>query len=342
MNQKSLQMLLFCLALLLLCPVEIIYAEYIEGIDTTDENGYGLDSAFNIGPQYQLTGQKLACYFGPSIFSGFGAFMSVFDEIHQAADSASFYPGWSIIRPGFCFVVQHLEDSCFSKVMVIGRFDSNRYIYKYGTNTSPNNRMLIKPDYDFSVLYKPNNLYYRTTIENLFTWDPPLPNDNHLQGYILFIQKKGVAIDTSANINQSQWDSVGFTDSTRIIITYNSQGEYFNLVAVYAEGKSEFLKGWGQLYWPSSINITPRINHDRNTISINKTRNVFSIKFNQQLASSLAIYNTIGKAIAYYSNCAEKNIYWNTSQQCVPTGLYLLRAEFPDRSVITQPFTVTR
>jgi hypothetical protein len=32
----------------------------------------------------------------------------------------------------------------------------------------------------------------------------------------------------------------------------------------------------------------------------------------------------------------------NIPQQNIPVGLYLLRAEFPDRSVITQPFTITR
>ena len=170
MKPGSIRMLLFSLAFILLCPVKNIYAEYVEGIDTTDTDGYGLDSAFRIGsisnPNIGLSGRKLSCYTGQSL-GGVGAFRYSFNEIYIAADSVSFsFPGMKagsgFVYPSnnFCFVVQKYKDSTFTKVIVLKILEDNRFVYKFGTNTSPNERMLVRSDYDRSILYKPNNLFY--------------------------------------------------------------------------------------------------------------------------------------------------------------------------------------
>jgi hypothetical protein len=206
-----------------------ISAEYIEGIDTTDENGYGLDSGFKV-TNALISGQNIAKYGRPSRYT-FGVFNYSFDEIKIGADSAYFaHPSSINVEDSFrCFVIKKNIDSTYSKIQLISKLVGNRYAYRYGINTIPNNRLLENPDYDHSVKYKPNNFYYVASGPNLFSWEPPLQNDNHLLGYILYIQKKGVTIDTAAPINLSQWDSVGFTDSTRMSFSYGPHGEYFNL-----------------------------------------------------------------------------------------------------------------
>jgi hypothetical protein len=328
-----------------------VFAEYIEGIDTTNANGYGLDSAFRLIPQTQsgleyigLSGQKLACYFAhPIVTSLGGAFRYAFNDINEAADSLSFAPVLDRISIGLCFVVQKSKDSTFSKIMLINKIEDYRYIYKYGTNTAFKNRMLIKSDYNRSVRYKPNNLYYRNN--QVFTWEPPLPNNNHLIGYILYIQKKGVAIDTTAAINLAQWDSVGFTDSTsmQLPFSYDPHGEYYNLIAVYDEGKSDFLNGWSQLRLLSSTTNVFNPIYSQELFTIKYLYDFIYISINKlQLPYIINIYSLDGKLIDHFSDFSHNRIILNKSENKFSLGYYLLRAEFPDRSVITQPFTVTR
>jgi hypothetical protein len=354
MQIRNYNVALRILTLFLLCSSLNILAEYVEGIDTTDTNGYGLDSAFKIGSIYGsyigLSGQKLACYSGEGFYRRVGAFKYAFDEINFAADSNSFYTqfvvGAEFRYPlnNFCFVIQKYQDSTFFKVLILNRLGDNRYVYKFGTNTLPKNRMMVKPDYDRSVRYKPNNFFYLFDGDELggfnrFSWEPPLAGDNHLQGYIIYIQKKGVDIDTTAPINLAQWDSVGFTDSTKISSNYVPQGEYFNIVAVYEEGKSDFLKGWTRLVLFDDIKkqFNP---YSRGSISIKYLGGHLSITLNQHaLPVQLNIFDVTGKRIALLNKI---NGTRQLSLGYIPSGLYLLRAEFPDRSVITQPFTITR
>jgi hypothetical protein len=335
--------LCYSLCFLTIILVTNTTAEYIEGIDTTDENGYGLDSGFQVTNSL-ISGQNIAKYGRQARYS-FGSFNYSFDEIKIGADSAYFaYPSAINVEDSFkCFVIKKNIDSTYSKIQLISKLAGNRYIYRYGTNTTPNNRLLEKPDYDRSVKYKPNNFYYIPSGANLFSWEPPLQNDNHLLGYILYIQKKGVNIDTTALINLSQWDSVGFTDSTSLSFTYSSPfGEYFNLVAVYTEGKSEFLKGWTQLLVPMNIMSSPTFRRLENYFSIYNTVQGISIVLNQPIVrNSLSILSVSGRCLANPQYTGSR-IFLNASQKNIPTGIYLLRAEFPDRSVITQPFTITR
>jgi hypothetical protein len=329
------------------------FSEYVEGIDTTDENGWGLDSTFNADI---ISGSRIVIYTGGYMKN---LFEYSFEEIHLAADSGSIseFIERHIINGDntkACFVIQNSKDSCYSKVQILKHFllDANnndwRYIYRYGTNTTPLNRTLQRSNYDRSVRYKPNNFCYRFDInashnKNVFAWEPPLSNDNHLQGYIIYVQKRSITIDTTAPINITQWDSVGFTDTTKFAFNYSAQGEYYNIVAVYSEGKSDFLKGWSRLYRPSRVTNGLLSEKQFNTVSIHCSQCGFFISLNQRvLPSMMNIYDVIGNQKAHFSNFTGNRILWNTSQQNIPPGLYLLRAEFPDRRVITQPFTITR
>jgi hypothetical protein len=329
-------------------------AEYVEGIDTTDINCYGLDSAFKIGAfsalDIVLTGQKLACYSGMGYYSTIGAYKYAFDEINLAADSIFFSSnlvnnGSEFYYPknNFCFVIQKYKDSTFFKVQILNRLGDNRYVYKFGTNKTPKNRMMVRSDYDRAVRYKPNNLFYRFYGGQKFSWEPPLPNDNHLQGYIVYIQKKGSVIDTNASINLAQWDSVGFTDSTAIQLNFDFPGAYFNIVAVYTEGKSDFLKGWTRLYRPDYIKREENSFSNFNIFSyiVKHRKGLFEFNF-PMMVINLVIFNPAGRQKAHFSNFTGSRMLWNSSQHNIPPGLYLLRAEFPDRSAVTQPFTIAR
>lgn len=342
----------------LLCLGNSAFSEYIEGIDTTDENGYGLDSAFKIDPNDPnngLRGQNVACYAGFS-FVGEGHFRYTFDEINIAPTGSHFIFSsntarsvYSFSNNNFCFVVQKNKDSTFYKVLVINRLGDNRFVYKYGTNTTPNDRTFAGSDYDRSILYKPNNLFCifesgATQNANSFYLDPPLPNNNHLQGYIIYVQKKDVTIDTSEQINLAQWDSVGFSDTTRFTVIYQSNGEYFNIVAVYEEGRSDFLIGWSRLYKSMSINrVRNGYTNSEVGTSIWKCRGGLSFEFSLPVTGAmLNVFSITGKRMVVFPKFTGNRVLWNTSQCHVPNGLYLLRAEFPDRSVITQPFIIAR
>jgi hypothetical protein len=351
MNSNPIGTSNYILFFLILIVLRNSFSGYIEGIDTTDENGYGLDSAFKIGSG--LSGQKLVCYtdheYGPTR----NIFKYSFEEIQLAGDSLSLSSiitwqgpfGFSFPNHIYCFVIR--KDSCFSKVQVINRLGS-RYVYKYGTNTTPLNRIMQSSTYDRSVRYKPNNLCYLFDVHashnnNIFAWEPPLSNDNHLQGYIIYVQKENIAIDTTTPINIAQWDSVGFTDTTTIAFTYYPLGEYYNIVAVYTEGKSDFLKGWSTITRPDKIISVPISINSKNIPLIFKSLNGIFINLNlPQQPSLITIFDVSGKIITNLPNAANGHILWNTSLLRFPVGLYLLRAEFPDRSVITQPFTITR
>jgi hypothetical protein len=355
MQIKNYNVALRVSTLFLLCFSLTTLAVYVEGIDTTDTNGYGLDSAFKIGGlNIRLSGQKLACYSGIGFSTTIGAFKYAFNEINLAADSI-FFSSWlgagyefEFPRYNFCFVIQKYKDSTFYKVLILNRLEDKRYVFKFGTNTTPKNRVLMQSDYNRSIRYKPNNLFYffKGSSEqgsNQFSWEPPLSSDNHLQGYIIYVQKNGAAIDTTASINLAQWDSVGFTDSTTLSYRYAPQGEYFNIVAVYTEGKSDFLKGWTRLMKFDDIKKHFNLDFSRSSISIKITGGNLSIMINQHgLPAQLSIFDVTGKRIASLRNIYSTRCYLNTTQKAIPPGLYLLRAEFPDRSTITQPFTITR
>jgi hypothetical protein len=334
-----------CLHILLFLLSINISAEYIEGVDTTDINGYGLDSSFQVGTADQIS-CKNGLFYG-LVQGEWGLFNYAFDEISIAA-TTDYYPFINVTKGDImdftCFVVKK-HDSTYSKVLVMEKLSDNRHVFKYGSNTTPLDRNLVKPDYDRSVRYKPNNVthhYYYHGGDSLF-WDPPLPNNNHLVGYILYQTKQDAVIDTTKPIDMTQWDSTAFTDSI-LLINKLFEIRYLNLVAVYEEGNSDFLQGWTR-YAPAADAIKRQpagFNTQKEGINVKKATGGFSILLQPMFKNAvMSIYNVSGKRIANLPYTSSRT-FWNATQQNVPIGLYLLRAVFPDRSVITQPFTITR
>ena len=350
------------IGVLLLCASGV-FADYIEGIDTTDVNGYGLDSAFKV-TNGLITGQNIVIYHMDGNMDGY--FDCSFDDIKIAADSIrcaiGYYSGTPIIQihwcaetfpyqnqiKNYCFVIKKNRDSTYSKVQILNNLANNRYVYKYGTNTSPNNPGLEKDSYDRTIRYKPNNF------NNIFaygccgpgaglnscSWDPPLQNNNHLLGYRYYKTKPGIIIDTTAPINLTQWDSLAFTASTNGTFIGEEYG-YINLVAVYAEGKSDFLKGWvKRTSFPIGIKQTSTpIENLRNNLVIKKTSNGFRISFQSPTqtsgSSSLSIYNISGTKVAEFSNIQGNQFFWKTTDRNLAQGQYFVRLELPDKKVLS-------
>lgn len=337
-----------------------VFADYIQGIDTTDVNGYGLDSAFKV-TNGKITGQNIVVYHMDGSMNGY--FNYSFDDIKMARESKSY-----IISNGpngqctywvqdfsnqyqinnYCFVINKFKDSTYSKIQILNNLGNNRYVFKYGTNTSPNDRILEKTPYDSSVRYKPNNFcniwsYYNCSdwfpsIECCF-WEPPLPNNNHLLGYMFYGPKPGAVIDTTKPINLAQWDSVNFTTST-----YGGWNEgYLGLVAVYEEGKSDFLQNW----WTPKrtdfqIDIKPSstpVEKIQKSLEIKKAPTGFSITFsslpNNPGPSSLSIYNLFGTKVAEFSNIQGNRVFWKTTDRNLAQGQYIIRSELPDKRVLS-------
>jgi hypothetical protein len=141
-------------------------AEYVEGIDTTDENGYGPDSSFQITKPNSydyILGPKIYCYYRMGGADIRGSFNYVFDEINIVPDSlisipdgkSFFYSAW-----GSSFAVTNSKNKTYSKLIIMENLGNNRYKFKYGANTEQNGKLLIGAGYDRSIRYKPNNLFY--------------------------------------------------------------------------------------------------------------------------------------------------------------------------------------
>jgi hypothetical protein len=340
--------------ILLLCASGI-FADYIEGVDTTDVSGYGLDSAFQ-ATNSNITGQNIIVYNMDYDMNGY--FNYSFDDIKVVAESircitgfpsstsslcAEYIPYQNQIK-SFCFVVKKNTDSTYSKVQILNRLANNRYVYKYGTNTSPNNPGMEKASYDRTVRYKPNNFnnifrygccgYLGDPVGvNNCSWDPPLLNNNHLLGYRYYKTKPGIFIDTTAPINLTQWDS-----SASFV---GEQEGYINLVAVYAEGKSDFLKGWvKRIGFPDGAK--PNANHPeqlKNNLEIKKTSNGFYITFQSSTqisgSSSLSIYNITGSKVAGFFGIKSNQVFWKITGQNLAQGQYIVRLELPDKRIVS-------
>ena len=160
--------------------------------------------------------------------------------------------------------------------------------------------------------------------------------------------KRGVFIDTTAPINPAQWDSIAFSDSTRLTLNPAQSYGYFNLVAVYTEGKSDFLQGWTfrnclliGVNWTSS---SP--NRLLNKIEIKRIGGGFFISFPQLRentgSSSLSIYNVNGVKVAGFPDIKSNQVYWKTTDRNLAEGQYIVRLELPDKSVISRTLVFSR
>jgi hypothetical protein len=346
-----------------------VFADYIEGTDTTDSNGYGLDSAFRVSNGY-ISGKNIILYHMDGSLNGY--FDYSFDDIKMAPESISCVSSNNQSRSGlctlctqsissqyqiknYCFVIKKFKDSTYSKIQILNNLTNNRYVFKYGTNTSTNNCVLEKTSYDRSIRYKPNNFnniwsYYGCDFDfpgiHYCSWEAPLPNNNHLLGYMFFKPKSGAVIDTTMPINMVQWDSAYFTTSTS---GGWSEG-YLSIVAVYKEGKSDFLQNW----WkpkrtgsPDSIKrrSTP-MEKTQNTMEIKKTSNGFCISFKEfpptSGSASLSIFSITGIRVAKFSGIKTHKVVWKTGDQNIAEGQYIIRLELSDHRVFINHLVFSR
>ena len=340
-------------------PVQPPLSAYNEGIDTTDINGYGLDSAFKIGADGKAVvanGSSMISYHSGD---GGGFFDYSFNDLKMAAATGygNPYPSFGISA---CFVIKK-KDNTYYKAQILNKLPDNRYIFRYGSNSTPNDRMLERSDYDRAIKYKPNNFYNKFIYPawDTLSWEPPLPSNNHLLGYVIYMANQSVAaIDTSAPINPAQWDSIGFFPSTKVNASCYAgfpssfclaPFRYFNLVAEYAEGKSDFLKGWSYFYSTAVDTKPTSLSPDSPEYSrmvIKMTAGGLSITRKSLLSnngsSSFSIYNLNGRQLARITVTGKAPLFLNTCDYHITPGLYLIKAEFPDHTVLTQPFMFTK
>jgi Two component regulator propeller len=341
-------------------PVQPPLSAYAEGIDTTDLNGFALDSAFKVGNDGKVvikSGSSVVVY---SWGDGGGWFPYSFDEIKMAPSS-----GYSVPYPSFatiwCFVVKESNDT-YSKIQILNKLPDGRYIFRYGANSTPNDHMLARQDYDRSVKYKPNNFLDRFTYAgavNRFYWDPPLPNNNHLLGYLLYQSKLNVSqMDTSAPINLAQWDTVGTLIQADSLFTsgYWNVGlwlsiidfRYLNLVAVYSEGNSDFLHGW--YYFYSTADGVRRFSQEagrsESKITIQRVPGGFFVLIQSSETNgkvpSASVYNMAGRLVARFSNFQNNRFFLSDSKWNLTQGLYIAKVELPNKAVLSKTFMFTR
>jgi hypothetical protein len=340
--------LVFCAGLLCAGGVS---AAYIEGTDTTDVNGYSRDSAFRV-TSTTITGQNIVRYRCDQTSTGY--FNYAFDDIKMAPDSNKSVANATGM---YCFVIKKTRDNTYSKVQILNRLPDTRYVFKYGTNTVPNDHMLASATYDHSVRYKPNNFNnifeyycmpgYDICQRNTSSWEPPLPNNNHLLGYIYYRAKMAVSIDTTAPINIAQWDSIAFITSTSYVFS-GQPVQYFNLVALYAEGKSDFLLGWSRRT-DQMVGVqrnSPETEIMRNNIEIKKAIDGFFITLSSVPHTaghaSLSIYNMNGVKVAGFSDIKNNQVFWKTTDRNLAEGQYIVKLELPDKSVISRTLVFSR
>jgi hypothetical protein len=352
MFRKISRLLLCSLFLLAAFSYNDAISAYIEGIDTTDANGYGMDSAFNVsGNTNSVNGEKIVYYY---FYMPCGRYFNYsFDDIKLSPSSPRSYSCYNI---NGCFITKRNKDNTFTKFQILQKISGNRYLFRYGANTTPNDTMLIKSDYDRSILYKPSNVHLDFSsynfgnggfVDSLF-WDPPLPNNNHLIGYTLYKTKQGTVqgsvIDTTAPINLVQWDSLSLPADAKALINWLSHSvpAYFNIVADYTEGKSDFLKGWTCLCDALvNSNHYSKMLKPQKEIEIRRFPNGYIFKFTA-LPLSFSINTSTGRQVSTFPSAAGNPIFWNTSEVNISPGLYLIIAEFPDHTVLTQPFMFTK
>ncbi|HAJ80512.1 MAG TPA: hypothetical protein DCO75_12170 [Fibrobacteres bacterium] len=360
---KNKTSMLLKLACILLLYASFVNADYVEGIDTTDSYGYGMDSAFSIKNGNFSIGENaisLECYLCKADLYNC-VFNYSFDDIKIAP--ATFLSN-NHIDLEHCFVIKR-KDSTYLKIQVLNQLTGNQYVFKYGLNTTPNNMLLDSSAYDLSVKYKPNNFCFIFTYPTslIFKWDRPLSNNNNLLGYIFYVAKKNVTIDTTAPIDLSQWDSVAFWDTVALVDSTGSDNfdntgrasfvsimsnRYFNLVALYTEGKSDFIEGWSKWYTTATaIGITADHacnNYLTNKIEVKKTGEEYMISFPQSLKysrkPSFAVFNPFGVKVSQTFVANGNTALLKTDNMA--EGTYIIRAELPDKSIIAQKIVILK
>lgn len=320
--------------------------EYIEGIDTTDADGYGLDSIFQITispfdkTKYlvEKTDKSLQIIFYFQETDE-GYYHYSFDDLRMAPVSVKPNNCPIIVTPlSYCFIIQ-TKDHIYAKIKVIKETDANRFIFRWGMNITPDDNRFIPDEYDRTIYYKPNSLHmwYNYDLErnDSISWEPPLDNDNQLIGYIFYLAKEHESIDTTAPIDVRQWDSTFVGDSICKIPCNQWPFQYYNIIAVYREGRSDFLEGWTCNAIPAeSIDTLPK----RAGKSSYHIKSVNGLFISESVNTDFSVFNMLGRRIG---KVPDSRIF-NSCQMGAPKGRYILKVEFPDHRTVTRHFGVVR
>jgi len=303
--QKSIVALLFVAAI-----VSSAFCEYREGVDTTDANGYAQDSLFKIVQNkiIPVNGSKIVMYGYPyQHFFALGYFNHDFDDIQKTPDTVRTKSNTDtcMLETNCCYAIQR-RTNLYAKICILEKLADGRYIYRYASNTT--NQLVPLPGNNH---LKPNNVFldltYLCPVNTMHLyWEPPLTNRTNLKGYIVYASKYNAVIDTSKPINMAQWDSVAFTTEDSIASDDKLLTNYINIIAVYNDGRSDFLKGWTKndnLFTeaaPSVSSYTYTVNP--NTLLLRKTSNGYRIDLNglsgANLPESIIFYSLSGRQIA--------------------------------------------
>ena len=315
-----------------------IYAEYLEGIDTTDNAGWGIDSSFQIkiiqDSIITIDAEKGITYAFDSVnefVNTTGYFPYSFDEIRKAPDTIKEMEIYNIQMYKATFIFMK-KDSTFTKLQLLERISANRFVYKYGRNREPKNRLLTYENYNRDSLYPPDNFHVwnywvvDTCAITRVSWDPPIENNNTLIGYKLyFVERDSVNINDSINLDNWKPSEIIYTTSER----WGGWG-YYNIVAVYEEGESKPLDGWMYVY----NDMTFIYNNTHSKTSVNNLKihcyNFGTIKISlpnnyDYQKASFNIYNTKGRLINHMSNFEKNTITLNTSELGMASGNYIIQ-----------------
>ena len=351
-----------CIVLMYLNAASL-HAEYVEGIDTTTADGYGRKAAFRVYGGY-IRGKVIAHYFFDRHWCR-GYYNYSFEEIMTAPDTIRYE--YEIFNPAnqpfYCFIVKDTIRNTYTKVKILKQLDDNRYVYRFGTNTTANDRLLTgKTTVPPSSPYKVNNLYFtgipyfmhKDDPEHLkyysrtLSWDPPLENSYYKPvRYIFCKSKDNVTIDTTVPIKPAQWDSMEIGSSPEVIDDFPMNG-YFNFIVAYNNGmRSEFLSGWSACGY-DIVNIrqsNPSPRSSSNEIIIGKRNDWLFIDLSRAAdnsgIASIELFTLAGKRAACIPS-TKNTIFLNTSQPEIKTGSYILKTILKGGKSITSPLTLVR
>jgi hypothetical protein len=321
--------------------------------DTTDINGYGLDSLFQIKSN-TIFGKNIAHYqFDPGWCRGY--FNYSFDEI-MTAPKTIFSSQRVITNPFYCFVVKDTVKGYYSKVEILKKIDGNRYSFRYVTNTTSGSTVLISSvDSKYWTCF--NNAFFTgkayqynvggdSVHTSMLYWDTlhEIPASINNIKYFLMISNAGVTIDTNKPIIKSQWHFVPLLKSPQRLSEFPNSG-YVNVAAVIGRDTILSLTKWTRCsYDVIGIQGKTNTNSRISNFTIKQLDNSIMITlpsvFTNSKITTFDIVTLDGKKIKSFPFTGNKCIL-NRTLFSMPAGCYLFHFTSPNEPAITTRFTYT-
>jgi hypothetical protein len=227
---------------------------YVEGIDTTSVDGKGLDG-FAVG---------LTSISGATVVygnSGYSYLNCAFDDVQKVPDSIISTNRYVDNVFLHCFIVCNSSNNTWAKVQITRQLPDNRFLYRYGKNSTPSSKMLVPYNYDRQRIYRPNNVswseVYGREVGGIWediqvvtlVWEPPLPCNKKVTGYIVYGAQQPV--DTAKPIDLKQWKQLATTSGT--VATFRAGPSYLNVVAIYPGDTTDFSKAFTRMNYPIGV-----------------------------------------------------------------------------------------